>query len=100
MSDAVVVKFPIVSAQSVRYAPLLWLALGAFAVGTEGFMIAAILPKVAADLSVTITAAGQLVTVFALSYALSSPILTTLTGKLPRRTLLIASMAAFAAANL
>jgi hypothetical protein len=28
------------------YAPLYWLALGAFAVGTEGFMIAAILPRI------------------------------------------------------
>ncbi len=100
MSDVVVVEFPEVSVPALRYGPLLWLALGAFAVGTEGFMIAAILPKVAADLAVSITAAGQLVTVFALSYAVSSPILTTLTGKLERRTLLIASMAAFAAANL
>ncbi len=30
-------------------APLYWLAVGAFAVGTEGFMIAAILPRIAAD---------------------------------------------------
>ena len=83
-----------------RSAPLYWLALGAFAIGTEGFMVAAILPKIASDLSVSVVAAGQIITLFALSYGLSSPILTALTGRVGRRTLLIASMAAFAVANL
>src|SRR5579862_7029694 len=54
------------------------LALGTFAVGTEGFMIAAILPSIATSLGTSVQAAGQLVTIFALIYALSSPILTTL----------------------
>ena len=80
-------------------APLFWLALGTFAIGTEGFMIAPLLPDLAADLSVGIGTAGQLVTVFALTYAVSSPILTTLTGGIQRRTLLIGAMAAFALAN-
>lgn len=84
----------------VRNAPLYWLALGAFAVGTEGFMIAAILPRIATDLSVGITTAGQLVTIFSLAYALSSPILTALTGAIDRRALLIFSMIFFTAANL
>jgi predicted MFS family arabinose efflux permease len=87
-------------AVAAKTAPLYWLALGAFAVGTEGFMIAAILPRISADLGVSISAAGQLVTIFALAYAFSSPLLTTLTGSVARRTLLIASMAAFAGANL
>ena len=81
-------------------APLFWLALGTFAIGTEGFMIAPLLPNLAADLSVGVGTAGQLVTVFALTYALSSPILTALTGSLDRRPLLILAMAAFALANL
>jgi predicted MFS family arabinose efflux permease len=79
---------------------LLWLALGTFATGTESFMIAAILPKMSADLSVSIQAAGQLMTVFALTYAISSPVLTALTGAFDRRKLLIFSMAAFAFANI
>jgi predicted MFS family arabinose efflux permease len=83
-----------------RNAPLYWLALGAFAVGTEGFMIAAILPRIASDLSVGIATAGQLVTIFALAYAVSSPILTALTGSIDRRGLLIFSMVLFAASNL
>jgi predicted MFS family arabinose efflux permease len=79
--------------------PLYWLAAGTFAVGTESFMIAGLLPGMAADLGVSVAAAGQLVTVFALAYALSSPVLTALTGRLNRRTLLIVSMTAFALAN-
>jgi MFS family permease len=80
-------------------APLLWLALGTFAVGTESFMIAGLLPGMAADLAVTLPQAGQLVTAFALAYALSSPVLTALTGRIERRSLLIGAMLAFAAAN-
>ena len=55
-------------------ARLYWLALGTFAIGTEGFMIAPLLPDLARDLSVSLVSAGQLVTVFALTYALSSPV--------------------------
>ena len=39
-------------------------------------MIAPVLPRLRGDLTVSVAAAGQLVTVFALTYALSSPILT------------------------
>jgi predicted MFS family arabinose efflux permease len=76
-----------------------WFALGTFAIGTEGFMIAPLLPRLAQDLSVSLVAAGQLVTVFTLAYAFSSPILTALTGGISRRNLLIGAMLAFAAAN-
>ena len=81
-------------------APLYWLALGTFAVGTESFMIAGLLPDIATDLHTSIVATGQLVTVFALAYALSSPILTALTGAFHRRTLMILSLSAFTVANI
>jgi predicted MFS family arabinose efflux permease len=83
-----------------RTGALYALALGTFAVGTEGFMIAAILPTISQSLSVTVQAAGLLVTIFALVYALSSPVLTALTAGFGRRTLLMGSLAAFAVANL
>jgi predicted MFS family arabinose efflux permease len=79
--------------------PLLWLALGTFATGTESFMIAALLPGLAGDLSVSIAAAGQLMMVFALVYALSSPLLATATSAMSRRKVLLLSMAAFALFN-
>ncbi len=80
-------------------APIWWLALGTFAIGTEAFMIAPLLPTMAADLGVGVTQAGALVSAFALTYALSSPILTTLAGDLDRRRVLIAAMVFFTAAN-
>lgn len=82
-----------------QFVPLTWVALGTFATGTESFMIAALLPGLAKDLSVTLTAAGQLVTVFALTYAVSSPLLSALTAGVGRRNLLLISMTAFAVAN-
>jgi predicted MFS family arabinose efflux permease len=84
----------------VRYGPLVYLALGTFAIGTEGFMIAAILPSVAASLSVSVQLAGLLVTVFTLIFAVTSPILTALTGRVARRKLLLISMGVFALGNI
>jgi predicted MFS family arabinose efflux permease len=63
-------------------------------------MIAAILPSVAGSLSVSVQMAGQLVTVFTLVFAVSSPILTALTGRVPRRKLLLISMGVFALGNI
>ena len=87
------------SAALSELVPLLWLTLGTFATGTESFMIAALLPGLAADLAVSITAAGQLMTAFALTYALSSPVLAAATGGMNRRQVLLLSMTAFALAN-
>jgi predicted MFS family arabinose efflux permease len=63
-------------------------------------MIAGILPTVARDLGVSVAVAGQLVVAFTAAYALSSPILTALTGAINRRGLLIGAMTAFTLANL
>lgn len=41
-----------------------WLAIGAFAVGTEAFMISAILPEIAGDLQVSMQSVGGLVALF------------------------------------
>lgn len=79
---------------------LLALAAGTFAVGTETFVIAGILPEVAASLGVPVPTAGTLVTAFALTYAVSSPVLATLLGNVPRRTLLLGALGGFALANL
>ncbi len=79
---------------------LYWLALGTFAIGTEGFMIAALLTTIATDIRVSVAQAGLLVSIFALAYATSSPVLTALTGRVDRRRLLIASMSLFAVLNL
>ncbi len=79
---------------------LLWLTLGAFAIGTEGFMIAGLLPALAEDLGVGVPAAGHLVTAFSVAYALGAPLMAVLTAGMERRRLLAMAMGAFAAANL
>ena len=78
----------------------LWnLALGAFAIGTEGYALAGLLPKVAADVGVTVPVAGQLITAFSLAFAVGSPLLAVLTGHFERKRLLMGSMLVFAAFN-
>lgn len=67
-----------VAARDGALITLLGLAVGTFAVGTEGFMIAGLLPRVAGDFGISVALAGHLVTAFALSYAIGSPVLTTL----------------------
>jgi predicted MFS family arabinose efflux permease len=79
---------------------LYWLALGAFCIGTATFITAPLLPAIAAALGVTVPTAGHLVTLYALTYAVGSPVLSTLFGAWNRKSLLVAAMGAFAAANL
>jgi DHA1 family inner membrane transport protein len=62
------------------------LAIGTFAVGTDAFVIAGVLPSVASTLHVSIAGAGQMVTVFSLAYALSAPVVGALCAGWPRRT--------------
>jgi predicted MFS family arabinose efflux permease len=75
------------------------LAAGAFAVGTSAYVVSGVLPAVSAELHVSLTAAGQLATAFALSYAVGAPLLASLTGRWERRTLLIAALLTAAAGN-
>jgi predicted MFS family arabinose efflux permease len=79
---------------------LIWLTLGAFAIGTEGFMIAGLLPALARDLSVGLPAAGHLVTAFSLAYAIGAPVMAVLTAGLERRRLLAVAMGGFTLGNL
>jgi predicted MFS family arabinose efflux permease len=79
---------------------LLVLALGTFAIGTEGYLVAGLLPSVAADMRVTEGVAGQLVTLFALTYAISAPLLATATARMERKRVLLAALLLFVLANL
>src|SRR5690625_621789 len=78
---------------------LLILVLGTFIIGTDDFVIAGLLPHIADDMNVTIAAAGQLVTAFAIAYAVGAPLFGTLTMNFPLKSLLIISMLVFAIAN-
>jgi len=75
------------------------LALGTFAIGTDGFVIAGVLPGIARDTHATLGAAGLLVNAFALVYAIAAPLLTAASARVERRTILIAGMLVLAASN-
>jgi multidrug resistance protein len=79
---------------------LLIFALGTFAVGTELLVFAGILPSIAHDLHVSVPLTGQLITIYSLTYALASPILTALTGKIPPRRLLVGALTIFVVSNI
>ncbi|WP_433566318.1 MFS transporter [Nocardia sp. CA-151230] len=76
------------------------LALGTFAVGTDSFILAGFLPDLAGSLRVSTASAGAAVTVFSAAYALGSPVLATMTARLPRRALLVSALLVLALANL
>jgi DHA1 family inner membrane transport protein len=78
---------------------LFWLALGAFAIGAEGFVISSLLPAISADTGVTIAQGGYLVLAFALAYALGAPILASVTGHRDRRNVLAGGALVFAFGN-
>ncbi|MCU1659215.1 MAG: araJ [Pseudonocardiales bacterium] len=84
---------------SVRKA-LLALAVGGFGIGTGEFVIMGLLPNVARDLSVSIPQAGHLISGYAVGVVVGAPTLTALLVRLPRKTVLIALMSAFALGNL
>ena len=75
------------------------LGVGSFAIGTGEFVIMGLLPEVAQDLGVTIPQAGHVITAYALGVVIGAPVLAVLAAEWPRRTLLMALMALFAAGN-
>ncbi|MDR5782414.1 MFS transporter [Caballeronia sp. LZ065] len=79
---------------------LLTLALGMFALGTDSFVFAGILPEIARSFDVSIGAAGQLISVYALSYALLGPTIAALAANVSRKRLLLSGIGLFVVANL
>src|ERR1700761_3762050 len=79
---------------------LLVLALGMFALGTDSFVVAGVLPEIAHGFDVGIGAAGQITTVYAVTFALLAPIIAALGAHAARKQLLLAGLAVFVIANL
>ena len=78
----------------------LWaLTIIAFAVGTTEFVIVGLLPTIADSLGVSLPSAGLLVSLYALGVTIGAPVLTALTGGLPRKTLLVGLLMLFIAGN-
>jgi MFS transporter, DHA1 family, putative efflux transporter len=71
------------------------LTLISFLVGTSQFIIAGVLDKIANSLDITVSSAGQLVTVFALASAIGTPILTLLVSKYSLKKQLLIALSIF-----
>ena len=75
------------------------LAISAITVGLVELVVGGILPVIADDLDVSIGTAGQLITVFALVYAIAGPVLLSLTAKVGRKKLYLIALVIFLVGN-
>jgi MFS transporter, DHA1 family, inner membrane transport protein len=78
---------------------LMALAISAFGIGTTEFVPVGLLSSLADDLNISITLAGLLISGYAMGVAIGAPILTALTNKMNRKTLLMLLMIVFIAGN-
>lgn len=78
----------------------LWaLTISVFAIGTTEVVMIGLLPTIAKDLSISISSAGSLVTLYALGVAIGGPLITAFTSHMARKPLLLSIMLLFIAGN-
>jgi MFS transporter, DHA1 family, inner membrane transport protein len=78
---------------------LLALAIGAFGIGTTEFVIMGMLPEVAADLGVSVSAVGILISAYAVGVVIGAPTLTALGLRFTPRQTLVTLMVVFVVGN-
>lgn len=76
------------------------LAISTVAVGLVELILGGILPTIADDFNISLSTAGQLISVFALVYAVSGPVLLVLTSKIERKKLYLVSLFIFFLGNI
>ncbi|WP_344873109.1 MFS transporter [Nonomuraea antimicrobica] len=81
------------------FAVLAALCVSIFVVGTAEYLAAGLLPQIGSDLGVSVAAAGQVVTAYALGSVIAGPLVAIATVRLPRKGLMLALMALFAAGS-
>ncbi|MDX3192831.1 MFS transporter [Streptomyces sp. MN03-5084-2B] len=79
--------------------PLYFLALAVFAMGTSEFMLAGLVPGIAAALGVSLAQAGYLTSAFAAGMVAGAPLMAALARSWRRRTALLGFLALFAATH-
>lgn len=82
-----------------RPVAMLALALGGFGIGTTEFVSMGLLSYIADDFGISEAQAGHVVTAYAMGVVVGAPLITTLTGRIPRRRLIIILMLAFTLGN-
>ena len=85
-----VVKLPFV---------VMLLAVGTFLTATTEFVIAGLLPELAADLDVSVARAGLLITAFAVGMIVGAPLIAIATARVPQRSTLVAALLVFSAGH-
>ncbi|MFF8911456.1 MFS transporter [Streptomyces olivaceoviridis] len=84
-----------------RMPVVVWvLGAAAFLMGTTEFVIAGLLPDMAADLDVSTSHTGLMITVFAIGMVIGGPAMALATLRLPQRMTVILSLAVFAAGHI
>ena len=78
---------------------VLLLAISAFVIVTTEFIIVGLLPSLSRDLGISISTAGQLVTLFAFTVMLAGPFLTAMLSHFERKRLFVVILVIFAGAN-
>ncbi|MDP3951955.1 MFS transporter [Microbacterium sp.] len=73
------------------------LAFSLFAMGTAEFLLAGVLPAVAADIDVDLATVGWLITAFAIGVVIGGPLFAVISLRWPRRTALVLTQIVFAA---
>jgi len=71
-----------------------------FVIGMGAFVVIGMVPLLASDLGISTAAAGGALTVYALAYAVLSPLLVSITGRIGRRRVIAAGMGLFALGTL
>ena len=87
-------------AKNINEFIIILLALGAFVTGTAEFVVSGILETISFDLEVSISTAGQLITIYSLSYAVGAFALVSLTAKFERKKVLLYAIFTFILGNL
>jgi predicted MFS family arabinose efflux permease len=73
--------------------------LGTFVLGIDAYIMAGLLPRIATSFDVSISDAGQIVSVFTVCYAVSAPLFGTLTAGKSARLVLAVALAIFTLTN-
>lgn len=79
---------------------IILLTIGMFALGTDAFIVAGVLPVIAHETGVSAGLVGQLVTVFSLTYGLGAPVLAATTSRWPPHRVLMSALGLLGLANL
>ena len=75
------------------------MALGGFGIGTTEFVAMGLLNLIASDFQISEDQAGHVISAYALGVVVGAPLITTLTGRVPRRRLALILMIAFTVGN-